>query len=242
MNPDKITVNADVEAEVKRMDKVSVNNNPCNWMNQKAAGLKVCSLNVRSLRRHIEDVKTDPVLLQSDILCLQEIWLNPGEEEENRYQLEGFQGHFTCVGSGKGVAVYVRLKLLEQAAFTFHSLSQPFLQFGKVSLENINIISIYRSRDEPFFRAAHFLKEFIDLEKPTLVIGDLNYCAAKDSNDLSAFLTRLKFKQLVTMPTHIEGGLLDHAHLRHSKDKKNAEVKTSTHYFSDHDSVAVILR
>ena len=112
MNPDKITVNADVEAEVKRMDKVSVNSNPCNWMNPKAAGLKVCSLNVRSLRRHIEDVKSDPVLLQSDILCLQEIWLDPGEEEENRYQIEGFQGHFTCVGSGKGVAVYVRLKLL----------------------------------------------------------------------------------------------------------------------------------
>ena len=93
-----------------------------------------------------------------------------------------------------------------------------------------------------FFRAAHFLKEFIDLEKTTLLVGDLNYCAAKDSNALSTFFTRLKFNQLVTLPTHIGGGLLDHAHLRHSKDKKNAEVKTSTHYFSDHDSVAVILR
>ena len=176
-------------------------------------------------------------------MCLQEIWLDPGEEEENRYQIEGFQGHFTCVGSGKGVAVYVRLKLLEQAAFTFHSLSEPFLQLGKVSIENLDVITIYRSRDEPFFRAAHFLKEFIDFEKTTLVIGDLNYCAAKDSNDLSAFLTRHKFNQLVTLPTHIEGGLLDHAHLRQSRShKKNAEVKTSTHYFSDHDSVAVILR
>ena len=211
-------------------------------MNPKAAGLKVCSLNVRSLRRHIEDVKSDPVLVQSDILCLQEIWLDPGEEEERRYQLEGFRGHFACVGNGKGVAVYVRLEFMEQAAFTFHSLAEPYLQFGKISLENLDIITIYRSQDEPFYRAAHFLKEFIDLEKTTLLVGDLNYCAAKDSNDLSRFLTRLKFNQLVTLPTHIEGGLLDHAHLRHSKDKKNAEVKTSTHYFSDHDSVAVILR
>ena len=243
MDPDKITVNADVEAEAKRMAKVSVNNNPCNWMSPKAAGLKVSSLNVRSLRRHIDDVKSDPVLLQSDVICLQEIWLDPGEEEESRYQLEDFKGHFTCVGSGKGVAVYVKLKLWEKADYTFHSFSEPFLQFGKVSLKNLDIITIYRSQDEPFFRAAHFLKEFIDLEKTTLIVGDFNYCAAKDTNELSTFLTRQKFNQLVTLPTHIKGGLLDHAHLRQSKGhKKNTEVTTFTHYFSDHDSVAVILR
>ena len=41
----------------------------------------------------------------------------------------------------------------------------------------------------------------------------------------------------------IFSGLLDHAHLRQSRNhKKNAEVKTFTHYFSDHDSVTVILR
>ena len=225
------------------MKKVSVNNNPCNWMNPKAPGIKVCSLNVRSLRRHIDDVKSDPVLLQSDVLCLQEIWLDPGEEEESRYQLEGFRGHFICTGKGKGVAMYVSLKIMEQTAFTFHKVSEPFLQLGKVSLKNLDIVTIYRSQDEPFFRAAHLLKEFIDLEKTTLLVGDLNYCAAKDANALSTFLTGLKFNQLVTLPTHIEGGLLDHAHLRQSKgNKKNAEVKTFTHYYSDHDSVAVILR
>ena len=212
-------------------------------MNPKAAGLKVCTLNVRSLRRHIEDVKSDPVLVQSDVLCLQEIWLNPGDEEDSQYQLEGFKGHFVCVGSGKGVAVYVRLKLLEKAAYTFHSLSEPFLQMGKVSLENLDVITIYRSSNEPFFTAAHFVKDFIDLEKTTLLVGDLNYCAVKDSNDLSKFLSRQKFNQLVTLPTHIDGGLLDHVHLRQSQGRKrNAEVKTYTHYYSDHDSVTVILR
>ena len=37
--------------------------------------------------------------------------------------------------------------------------------------------------------------------------------------------------------------VLDQVHLRQSKKgKKNAEVKTFTHYYSDHDSVTVILR
>ena len=258
MDPDKIRVNADVEAEAKRMAKVSINKKPCNWMNPKAAGLKVCSLNVKSLRCHIDDVKSDPVLLQSDILCLQEIWLHPGEEEGEQYQLDGFQGHFTCVGPGKGVAVYVKDKI---ASYSYHAISEPYLQLGRVSLPDLDVITIYRSQEEPPFRAKHFLRQFINLEKTTLIVGDFNICPRRrPTNDLTSFLSGQSFNQLVTLPTHIDGGILsshnsqpkmhtiftgilDQAHLRQSKKgRKNAEVKTFTNYFSDHDSVTVILR
>ena len=202
MDPEKIKVNEDVEAEAKRMEKVSMNNNPCNWMNPKAAGLKVCSLNVKSLRCHIDDVKSDPALLQTDVLCLQEIWLHPGEEEEEQYQLDGFHGHFTCVGPGKGVAVYVRDKT---ASYTY--ISEPFLQLGKVSLQELDVITVYRSQEEPLCRATHFLKEIIDLQKTTLVIGDFNVCPRrKPANELSSFFSSQMFSQLVTLPTHIDGG------------------------------------
>ena len=176
-------------------------------MNPKSPGLKVCSLNVSSLRRRIEDVKNDPVLLQSDILCLQEIWLEPGEEKESLYQLEGFTGHFTCVGAGKGIAVYVKDGKVNG---TYHGFEQPLCQLGKVSLKNLDIINMYRSSGEPFNRVAHHLKEIIDFEKTTLVIGDLNYCAAKDSNQLSRFFIDQKFNQLVDLPTHIAGGIFIH--------------------------------
>ena len=204
MDPAKIRVHEDVEAETKRIRKVSLNNNPCNWMNPKAAGLKVSSLNVKSLRCHIGDIKSDPALLQSDILCLQEIWLHPGEEEGEQYHLEGFRGHFTCVGPGKGVAVYVKDKI---ASYSYHDISEPFIQLGKVSLKDLDIITIYRSQEEPLLRAAHFLNEFIDFEKTTLLIGDFNVCPKrKPSNEVSSFLSRHKFNQLVTLPTHIDGG------------------------------------
>ena len=83
------------------MAQVSISKKPCNWMNPKAAGLKDSSLNVSSLRRHFDNVKSDPALLQSDILCLQELWLHPGEEEGERCQIDSFR---------KGVAVYVKDK------------------------------------------------------------------------------------------------------------------------------------
>ena len=74
-------------SETKTMAQVSINKKPCNWMNPKAAGLKESSLNVSSLRRHIDNVKSDPALLQSDILCLQELWPHPGEEEGEHHNM-----------------------------------------------------------------------------------------------------------------------------------------------------------
>ena len=222
MDSDKILVNEDVKAEAKRMGKVSINNKPCNWMNPKAAGLKVCSLNVKSLRRHIDDVKTCPALVQSDVLCLQEIWLHPGEEEGEQYRLDGYRSHFTCVGPGKGVAVYVRDKT---ASYTYHDISEPFIQLGKVSLEDLDIITMYRSQEEPLFKAAHHLKEFIDFQKTTLVIGDFNVCPRrKPTNDLSSFLSNQMFSQLVTLPTHIDGGTFS-MYKNSAKEKEPNKLK-----------------
>ena len=115
MDPEKITVNDQVAAEAARMWKVSVNRNPCQWMNPATEGLKVCSLNTLSLRKHVVDLRSDPVLLKSHVLCLQETWLEEGEEEQDRYQLDGYQVFFTSVGRGKGLAIYVKEGLQVQS-------------------------------------------------------------------------------------------------------------------------------
>ena len=202
LDPDKITVNEKVKAEAARMAKVSLNSNPCEWMQPTEVGLRVCSLNCRSLRKHIDDVKSDPFLLQGQIICLQETWLENREEEQGRYQLEGYEGHFTSVGPGKGVAVYVKegLKIL-----SIHNLTDPNIQLIKIVLRELDLVNIYRSQDEPLHSAAHHLQNIIDPEKDTLIIGDVNVCATK-TNALRNFLEREGFRQLVTLPTHVQGG------------------------------------
>ena len=60
-DPVKISVNESVREEAARMVAVSLNANPCEWMDTAKVGLRVCSLNCRSLRKHIEDVRTDLV-------------------------------------------------------------------------------------------------------------------------------------------------------------------------------------
>ena len=106
-DPEKIVVDADVRTEVARMDKVSVNQNPSEWLDSGKAGVRIASLNCRSLRKHIDDVKSDHLLLRGDFVCLQETWLEDGEEKQGKYELQGFRGIFKSMGRGKGVAVFV---------------------------------------------------------------------------------------------------------------------------------------
>ena len=202
LDPEKISVNDSVRTEAARMARVSMNANPCEWMDPAKVGLRVCSLNCRSLRKHIGDVRTDPVLLQGDVICLQETWLEDGEGERGDYQLEGYQAFFASVGPGKGLAVFIKegLRILE-----VHKLIDANIQLTKISIKGVEIINIYRSQDEPLPSAAHHLRNFIDLQNDTLIIGDVNVCATK-ANPLRNFLEEEGFDQLVTMPTHIKGG------------------------------------
>ena len=202
LDPDKIIVSEKVKAEAARMATVSLNTNPCEWMNPTEMGLRVCSLNCRSLRKHIGDVKTDPMLLQGEVICLQETWLENGEGEQGKYQLEGYEGHFTSVGPGKGVAVFVKegLNILGVHKFTDHNI-----QLTKIVLRQMDIIAIYRSQEEPLLSAARRLQNIIDSGKETLIVGDVNICATK-ANPISNYLQGEGFHQLVTLPTHIQGG------------------------------------
>ena len=203
-DPGKISMHDGVRAEAARMARVSLNSNPCEWMDPAKVGLRVCSLNCRSLRKHIGDVRTDPVLLQGDVICLQETWLEDGEGEQGDYQLEGYRAFFASVGPGKGVAVYVKREGLRRLGET-HMFIDANIQLIKILIKGLEVINIYRSQDEPLPSAAHHLRNFIDLQNDTLIIGDVNVCATK-ANPLRNFLEEEGFDQLVTMPTHIKGG------------------------------------
>ena len=205
MDPEKISVNDQVAAEAARMWKVSLNRNPCHWMNTATEGLKVCSLNTLSLRKHIEDVRSDPVLAKSDVLSLQETWLEQGEEKQDQYQLEGYQVFFTSVGRGRGLATYVKEGLKVQS---HHNFAEENLQLAKTCLRQLDIINVYRSRDKHLLEAADVLQNFVNPDKDTLIIGDFNVSASK-TNALSSSLEMAGFRQHVNVPTHIKGGTFE---------------------------------
>ena len=182
-DPEKVRVNEKVLKEAQRMWKICLNRNPEDWMNPKVKGLRISSLNVRSLRKHVEDMRSDPHLMQADLLSLQETWLTPDEERQERYELEGFSSFFLSQGLGKGIVVYVKQGLRVQDACHHRG---AHLQMMKICLENLDIISIYRSSDEPFPSVVHYLQELLNNNKTTLLIGDVNYCFTQQ-NPLSRY-------------------------------------------------------
>ena len=147
----------------------------------------------------------DNVLLQSDIICLHETWLEKGEEETGLFALDGYTGYFTNQGRGKGMAIYIK----EGNQIDVQSITTPFLHMTKLSCsDRLDIITMYRSQEESFASLENHLQVMVDLKKNTLIVGDFNFCYLQKANALSKYLKAGMFKQLVRNPTHISGGRL----------------------------------
>ena len=236
LSPDKIKADPKVISEARRMEDVSVNKNPTRWNSNIERGSRISSLNVRSLRKHIEDVRKDPVILSSDVICIQETWLEP-EEDENVYQIEGYTTHLNSQGRGKGIAIYIKKNKFRHVM----DFQSPYMQISKVTSERMDIIAVYRSQEEPFWSLTNQVEALIDPSKTTLVVGDLNYCYKNSHNEFSKFMSESKFHQLVQAATHIEGGLLDHAYFKCVGDEREATVELFSNYYSDHDTVTLFI-
>ena len=236
---ENITVHAGVMTECRRMDQVSFNANPDRWNNLDIEGLRVSSLNVRSLRKHREDLWLDPVVQKSDIVCVQETWLEDHESEDDRYLPEGFKGLFCCHGRGKGIAIFVKSSIFGNSSAT--SVANPNLQMMKLIMPTLDIINVYRSKQEPLSEVRRHLESVVEPRKPTLVLGDFNFCYMKEKNQLSEWLEEVGFQQMVVSATHIEGGLLDHVYLLLPDETADVLIGQYDNYFTDHDTIALLL-
>ena len=236
LQPEKIKVCPLVLKEYERMNKVCVNNNPTSWSDITVKGIRVSSLNVRSLRKHLEDVRLDNVLQQSDIICLQETWL-----EGETLELKGYLSYFNSQGRGKGTVVYIKEGESNNIQNEHHvqMVTSPYLQLTKLSTNTLDIVNIYRSQEESFNSVKRHLQDLLNINKNTLIIGDFNFCYLEKTNNLRNYLDEQGFSQLVSNATHINGGLLDQVYIRQVEGINGAMVKQMSNYYSDHDTITV---
>ena len=62
------------------------------------------------------------------------------------------------------------------------------------------------------------------------------------SMDTHTYMKERQFKQLIAEPTHLEGSLLDQAHLRDTKKELTVIAEVHGKYYTDHKSLNIILR
>ena len=219
--------------ELARLDSVAINN-----PNHKDKKYKITSLNTSSLRKHIDDIKSDYQLLESNVVCLQETWLEYHEELDGVYQVNNFNAHFNSQGRGKGIVTLFPNDFIVQK-----SVTEPFFQITKIESKKITIINVYRSDKA----GDNFLKELeslIEFDKTLLVCGDFYYCCKSEIHHLvNKFFKDRNFVQLVKEATHQEGRLLDHLYLFCVEPFRYDafEAKTYGCYYSDHDKVVTLV-
>ena len=215
------------------MKAKSLNNNPPVWERKYEQSLKVCFLNIHSLRDKIDDIRADPILLFSDILVFGETWLEENTKDNDQsIQIESYELNLNSFDRGKGLAVYYKEHLVE----AIHNFRDIDLQITKLDLEELSIVCIYRSQNDE--NLAKLLQDIIPLNGCCLVIGDFNLCSVDNPNNVAFNILRaMDFIPLVSEATHLGGGHIDQAWFRGSSKTKNMELYSPYYTARDHDAI-----
>ena len=72
-NSIQIKINQEALIEACCLRSVAINTKCSLWF--ETSQLKICHLNIRSLRKHIKDSRSDPTIRQSNFICLSETWM-----------------------------------------------------------------------------------------------------------------------------------------------------------------------
>ena len=174
----KMYPNTKALEELERLDKISLNKNPSKWEKEDKDALKISSLNCRSLKKHHSDMISDAILLKSDIICLQEIWLE-NDEAIDDLKIPNYDLYLNSKGRGKGVAAYCRKDIFRHEI----DIKRENMQISKYSSDNLDIIVIYRSQQGNYDDLNQIIEEIKTEEKPHLVLGDLNFCYLDNPNN-----------------------------------------------------------
>ena len=179
----KIFPSPDALDEISRMNNVSINNG----MKQRKP--LIASNNIYSLRKNFEAMSKNTTVPKSDVICLQETWIEPGQENVQHFKLDGFISHFTSVGKGKGVAMFYKENFKFQK-----EVKKPMFQMAKIASEKRDIINVYRSSNAPSIFIDD-LKTLINQERETHIVGDFNICFKSEKrNKITKSLDELGFR------------------------------------------------
>ena len=141
-------------------------------------------------------------------------------------------------GRGSGTAAFFKKQFNIS-----NKVNENRVTITKLSSEDLDIINIYRSGDGNIEMAVNILRELINIQKVTLIGGDINICFLKNKkNPLSSYLLSLGFSQLVKQATHIDGGLIDHVYFLQTEEKFEVHLELVAKYYSDHDATCISLK
>ena len=237
LNETKIYRNSNAIKELRKMNKMSVNQKPSIWNNLDMACTRISSLNCGSLRHQLPHIKEDTILNISDVICFTETWLWENEDT-SRYKLDGYKAHHLAVGKGKGISVYYR----ESKFRHIEDVTTEKIQLTKLSGKSLDLIAVYKAPKGNDGMLRDQLQCLINENRSTIICGDFNLCFVDNRNcRTTKYLTSSKFKQLVHEATHIDGGHIDHVYLKSDCVVGIVQLYSPYYTAKDHDASCISL-
>jgi hypothetical protein len=209
--------------------------------------LKIRLLNIRSYLEHLQDLKNDPILNSTDVLCLVETFLKEGQHLREDQQILQIATCFRAdrplsLGRGGGLMTFASTEL---SPFRFNLEIQGLEYLALAVTKNaiqVNIVTIYKP---PSISLSTFDEKFQNLVNQlqrdilTIILGDFNIDLLQSPNhDIVQYMNHLGFYQFVKLSTTDYGSILDHVYINRS-DLVFVEIVDT--YYSDHDLLSISL-
>ncbi len=210
-------------------------------------------LNVRSYKRHLPDLKNEPVLQKASVLCFVETFLKPNSSLTPADLLlpscKVFRAerHVAQNLDKGGIMIQAQTQVFPVAL----EIDVPGLEYKAITIKwkqsHVNIITLYR---RPLLSSARFLDLVqhllakIDTTRQTVILGDFNINLLDTQvhthgHSILTTMTQHGFRQIVVQPTTDSQALLDHVYT--NIRSSNVSVLVQDCYFSDHDYVLLSL-
>ena len=182
-------------------------------------------INIRSFFKHQKDLLCDIYAQNSNCLCLVETWIDPSHSVDHDFTDKVF--YAASKGKGKGCCA-----LLPITCKVTNIETQDSFQLLTFVYDQIHVTLVYLSKDPDQDSLIHILDKIIPAAQSNCLVGDFNFSTDR-RNKLTRYLKNMDLHQLITQPTHEEGGMIDHCYVSQDLQKK-IELNCVFKYFSDH--------
>ena len=232
-DPKKIVCNPEAKEESEKLAKRAQSLREQSFFYQQ--DFFIAFLNVRSLKKHWQDIQCDAELLQCQLLGLAETWLSDGETID----LQHFPvTEFANGGNGKGTVAYAK-----DSFINVMSISEPTFSFVSVTI-SVNgvptkVIFVYLSTKANYLDFLLKLRPQLSRDLPTILMGDFNFHFSDQKHVVKDYLEENGFRQMIHEATHDEGNILDQIYARPPELLTRKVIYQKPLYFSDHDALCV---
>ena len=247
----KIFAERAVSEEMKRLQKDNaLSTEVSDNLSQKGC-IKISHLNIRGIKSHKNDLRLDPCVQESHVLCFCEtfLWKEDifcgefiGKEHMSIFRIERPRQEDKCHTrhSSGGILVAINEDL---KPVLLRSKSSLHLEFLAIEINTVKgqilLVSLYRppNGNITFFLqdVENLLNDFVHTDY--IIVGDFNEDILKSQGPVMNFFQSRGFQQNIDRATRDSGSLLDHCYT--SSSLKVMSVSVSDTYYSDHDFVSL---